>query len=151
MSTVRLGGLRLGGRRSRVTRRVVQHWDRFPRVVVHSLPFEIFKTEVDKAMAELLWCCQHSFGRDSGLDDHQKCLPTITLFSFPNSKETSLFLCSSTLKILILTPVSCSQPYCASALVNCRQVAAAGPAEVSVQCGCMLLLFPAHVSLKNFS
>lgn len=54
MAMLRLGGLKLDVRESCVNGRVVQHWDRFPRAVVHSLSFGVLKTELDKAMAELV-------------------------------------------------------------------------------------------------
>ena len=71
---------------------MVWHWDRFPRVVVKSLPFGVLKTELDKAMTELIWCWQHScFGQEAGLGDHQRCLPTnipVTFFSLLEGNQS---------------------------------------------------------------
>lgn len=54
MATLRLEGLRQDVRRSHVTAKVVEHWDRFPGEVVQSLSFVLFKTELAKALAELI-------------------------------------------------------------------------------------------------
>jgi len=45
----------LNMRKSFVTLRVMEHWNRLPRKAVESPSLEIFKTRLDKVLCSLLW------------------------------------------------------------------------------------------------
>lgn len=46
-----------GYKEEKISWQIIKHWGRLPRQPVESPPFEVFKTQLDKALSNLIWNC----------------------------------------------------------------------------------------------